>query len=155
LDRQSISRKDVRADTPKTVLPPTLPASRPGPLNIIVNHHRSRLRSRSCISSSRYSKHSCRCEHSVASQYNHSNMRQVGSALWPRLRAVQVYGANTGVGKTVVSTLLCKALRKRLPDYNVHYLKPISTGPLDDQDNRYAHLNNQVQDRLLSSFEAI
>ncbi|KAI5272290.1 PLP-dependent transferase [Aureobasidium subglaciale] len=63
-------------------------------------------------------------------------MRQVGSVLWPRLRAVQVYGANTGVGKTVVSTLLCKALRKGLPDYNVHYLKPISTGPLDDQDNR-------------------
>jgi dethiobiotin synthetase/adenosylmethionine--8-amino-7-oxononanoate aminotransferase len=68
---------------------------------------------------------------------------------------VQVYGANTGVGKTVVSTLLCKALRKRLPNYNVHYLKPISTGPLDDQDNRYAHLNIQVQDQLLSSFEAI
>lgn len=66
-------------------------------------------------------------------------MRQVGSALWPRLRTVQVYGANTGVGKTVVSTLLCKALRKRLPDYNVHYLKPISTGPLEDQDNRYVH----------------
>ncbi|TIA84648.1 PLP-dependent transferase [Aureobasidium pullulans] len=64
-------------------------------------------------------------------------MRQVGSALWPRLRTVQVYGANTGVGKTVVSTLLCKALRKRLPDYNVYYLKPISTGPLEDQDNRH------------------
>jgi dethiobiotin synthetase/adenosylmethionine--8-amino-7-oxononanoate aminotransferase len=80
-------------------------------------------------------------------------MRQVGSALWPRLRAVQVYGANTGVGKTVVSTLLCKALRKRLPDYNVHYLKPISTGPLDDQDNRYAHLNAQVEVQLLSSLK--
>ena len=66
---------------------------------------------------------------------------------------MQVYGANTGVGKTVVSTLLCKALRKRLPDYNVHYLKPISTGPLDDQDNRYAYLNILVQDQLLSSFE--
>lgn len=63
-------------------------------------------------------------------------MRQVGSVLWPRLRAVQVYGANTGVGKTVVSTILCKALRKRLPEYNVHYLKPISTGPLDEADNR-------------------
>ncbi|KAG9690172.1 PLP-dependent transferase, partial [Aureobasidium melanogenum] len=71
-------------------------------------------------------------------------MRQVGSALWPRLRAVQVYGANTGVGKTVVSTLLCKALRKRLPDYNVHYLKPISTGPLDEQDNR--HITRYSQD---------
>ncbi|KAH0268668.1 PLP-dependent transferase, partial [Aureobasidium melanogenum] len=74
-------------------------------------------------------------------------MRQVGSALWPRLRAVQVYGANTGVGKTVVSTLLCKALRKRLPDYNVHYLKPISTGPLDEQDNR------QVASKTLFQFD--
>lgn len=73
---------------------------------------------------------------SIFGSQNPASMRQVGSVLWPRLRAVQVYGANTGVGKTVVSTLLCKALRKRLPDFNVHYLKPISTGPLDEADNR-------------------
>jgi hypothetical protein len=71
-------------------------------------------------------------------------MRQVGSVLWPRLRTVQIYGANTGVGKTVISTLLCKALRRRLPDHSVHYLKPISTGPLDDQDNRYASLSTRL-----------
>ena len=67
-------------------------------------------------------------------------MRQVGSVLWPRLRALQVYGANTGVGKTVVSTLLCKALQRKLPDYAVHYLKPISTGPLHEADNRYVNI---------------
>lgn len=64
-------------------------------------------------------------------------MRQVGSVLWPRLRATQIYGANTGVGKTVVSTLLCKALRRKYPDRQVNYLKPISTGPLSEADNGY------------------
>ncbi|KAI4731745.1 PLP-dependent transferase [Aureobasidium sp. EXF-10728] len=81
-------------------------------------------------------------------------MRQVGSALWPRLRAVQVYGANTGVGKTVVSTLLCKALRKRLPDYNIHYLKPISTGPLDEQDNRHiTRYSKDITSKTLLQFD--
>ncbi|KAH0350322.1 PLP-dependent transferase, partial [Aureobasidium melanogenum] len=81
-------------------------------------------------------------------------MRQVGSALWPRLRAVQVYGANTGVGKTVVSTLLCKALRKKLPDYNVHYLKPISTGPLDEQDNRHiTRYSKDITSKTLLQFD--
>ncbi|THY36279.1 PLP-dependent transferase [Aureobasidium pullulans] len=81
-------------------------------------------------------------------------MRQVGSALWPRLRTVQVYGANTGVGKTVVSTLLCKALRKRLPDYNVHYLKPISTGPLEDQDNRHiTRYSKDITSKTLLQFD--
>ncbi|CAD0082500.1 unnamed protein product, partial [Aureobasidium vineae] len=83
-----------------------------------------------------------------------ANMRQVGSVLWPRLRAVQVYGANTGVGKTVVSTLLCKALRKRLPDYNVHYLKPISTGPLDEQDNRHiTRYSKDITSKTLLQFD--
>ncbi|KAK6005481.1 hypothetical protein QM012_007123 [Aureobasidium pullulans] len=81
-------------------------------------------------------------------------MRQVGSALWPRLRTIQVYGANTGVGKTVVSTLLCKALRKRLPDYNVHYLKPISTGPLDEQDNRHiTRYSKDITSKTLLQFD--
>ncbi|TIA13762.1 PLP-dependent transferase [Aureobasidium pullulans] len=81
-------------------------------------------------------------------------MRQVGSALWPRLRTVQVYGANTGVGKTVVSTLLCKALRKRLPDYNVYYLKPISTGPLEDQDNRHiTRYSKDITSKTLLQFD--
>lgn len=62
-------------------------------------------------------------------------MRQVGSLLWPKLRALQIYGANTGVGKTVVSTLLTKALRRRFPKYAINYLKPISTGPLKEADN--------------------
>lgn len=63
-------------------------------------------------------------------------MRQVGSVLWPKLRTLQIYGANTGVGKTVVSTLLLKRLKKHLPDYDVRYVKPVSTGPLTEADNR-------------------
>lgn len=61
-------------------------------------------------------------------------MRQVGSVLWPKLRVLQVYGANTGVGKTIFSTVLCNAFRQRLPV--VKYLKPVSTGPLQDADDR-------------------
>ncbi|KAL1303162.1 hypothetical protein AAFC00_006589 [Neodothiora populina] len=81
-------------------------------------------------------------------------MRQVGSTLWPKLRAVQVYGANTGVGKTVVSTLLCKALRRRLPDFNVHYLKPISTGPLDEADNRHlSRFSDNITSKTLLQFD--
>ncbi|TKA66551.1 hypothetical protein B0A49_11616, partial [Cryomyces minteri] len=64
-------------------------------------------------------------------------MRQPGSVLWRRLKALQVYGANTDVGKTIVSTVLCKALQRRLPEHAVHYLKPVSTGPSVEEDNRH------------------
>ncbi|KAK0305621.1 hypothetical protein LTR01_006768 [Friedmanniomyces endolithicus] len=62
-------------------------------------------------------------------------MRQVGSVLWPKLRVLQVYGANTGVGKTIFSSILCRAFQKHFP--KVHYLKPVSTGPLEEADDRY------------------
>jgi len=62
-------------------------------------------------------------------------MRQVGSVLWPKLKALQVYGANTGVGKTIFSSILCRAFLKRFPK-KVHYLKPISTGPQDEADDQ-------------------
>lgn len=61
-------------------------------------------------------------------------MRQVGSVLWPKLRVLQVYGANTGVGKTIFSSLLCRAFQNRIPDVN--YLKPVSTGPWDEADDQ-------------------
>lgn len=59
-------------------------------------------------------------------------------SLWPKLRVLQVYGANTGVGKTIFSSLLCRAFKRRLP--NVRYLKPVSTGPLQEADDRYVVL---------------
>jgi dethiobiotin synthetase/adenosylmethionine--8-amino-7-oxononanoate aminotransferase len=62
-------------------------------------------------------------------------MQRVGAALWPSLQAFQVYGANTNVGKTIVSTILCKAFKER-EKLNVYYLKPVSTGPIEDADGR-------------------
>lgn len=57
--------------------------------------------------------------------------------LWRDLKIWQVYGANTDVGKTIVSTLLCKALAPRAPPNGLLYLKPISTGPDDEADDRH------------------
>ncbi|CCX04344.1 Similar to Biotin biosynthesis bifunctional protein BioAB; acc. no. E6SRG2 [Pyronema omphalodes CBS 100304] len=38
--------------------------------------------------------------------------KAISSTLSARLRAFQIYGANTNVGKTIVSTILCKALKE-------------------------------------------
>ena len=59
--------------------------------------------------------------------------------LWRDLRALQVYGANTDVGKTIVSTVLCKALQRRAPGGGLLYLKPVSTGPAEEADDRSAN----------------
>ena len=58
------------------------------------------------------------------------------SAFFHRLRVVQIWGANTGVGKTVVSTALCRALLSGdRTSKDVHYLKPVSTGPSSAADD--------------------
>ena len=62
----------------------------------------------------------------------------IRSPLSAGLRAFQIYGANTNVGKTVVSTILCKALLRPANDHGgggVWYLKPVSTGPAADADD--------------------
>lgn len=64
-------------------------------------------------------------------------MPPIGSTLWRNFRAYQVYGANTDVGKTIFSTLLCRAVGKHDPSANVWYLKPVSTGSQDDADIRW------------------
>jgi dethiobiotin synthetase/adenosylmethionine--8-amino-7-oxononanoate aminotransferase len=50
-----------------------------------------------------------------------------------RQPAYTLFGANTEVGKTIFSTLLVRALAPR-----VRYIKPVSTGPLDEAD--YEHI---------------
>jgi dethiobiotin synthetase/adenosylmethionine--8-amino-7-oxononanoate aminotransferase len=61
----------------------------------------------------------------------------IGSSVSLSLRAFQIYGANTNVGKTIVSTILCKALRRKSKNHEgVWYLKPVSTGAKDDADDR-------------------
>lgn len=63
-------------------------------------------------------------------------MAPVGSMLWRGLRVYQVYGANTEVGKTVLTTVLCKTARNLYEKEKTSYLKPVSTGPLDEADER-------------------
>ncbi|KAL4905268.1 hypothetical protein BDW74DRAFT_185307 [Aspergillus multicolor] len=64
-------------------------------------------------------------------------MAPVGAALWRSLRAHQVYGANTDVGKTIVSTILCNAVNRLKTKEKSAFLKPVSTGPLDEADDRH------------------
>ncbi|EEP76395.1 conserved hypothetical protein [Uncinocarpus reesii 1704] len=78
----------------------------------------------------------------------------VGSGLWRTARAYQIYGANTNVGKTVVSTILCKAIPSRQPDEKLWFLKPVSTGPLDDADDRHiSRYAKGISTRCLYQFD--
>ncbi|KAL4803261.1 pyridoxal phosphate-dependent transferase [Aspergillus unguis] len=73
-------------------------------------------------------------------------MPPVGAALWRSLRAHQVYGANTDVGKTIVSTILCNAVNRLKNKEKSAFLKPVSTGPLDEADDR--HLQRHAPNTL-------
>lgn len=52
--------------------------------------------------------------------------------LYKHLRIHQVFGANTDVGKTVLTTALC---RTAAVSNRVYYLKPLSTGSPADADD--------------------
>lgn len=55
------------------------------------------------------------------------------SLLFKHLRIHQIFGANTDVGKTLLSSALARASAAK--DQNVFYLKPVSTGPMQDADD--------------------
>ncbi|KAF2085394.1 onanonoxo-7-onima-8-eninoihtemlysoneda [Saccharata proteae CBS 121410] len=77
-----------------------------------------------------------------------------GSLLWRSLRAYQIYGANTDVGKTIFSTLLCKASAERGLNERVSFVKPVSTGPLDEADDGHvSHHAKGVNTKCLFQFE--
>ncbi|KAI5866169.1 hypothetical protein GGS23DRAFT_555818 [Durotheca rogersii] len=57
--------------------------------------------------------------------------------LWRSLRVFQIYGANTDVGKTVFATILSRAAKGIRHGERSAFLKPVSTGPLDDADDRH------------------
>ena len=61
-------------------------------------------------------------------------MAPIGSLLWRSVRVYQIYGANTEVGKTIFTTVLCSAAKNRYKDEVTAYLKPVSTGPQDEAD---------------------
>jgi dethiobiotin synthetase/adenosylmethionine--8-amino-7-oxononanoate aminotransferase len=54
------------------------------------------------------------------------------SLLFKHLRIHQVFGANTDVGKTVLTCALARA--SAIKDNAVFYLKPVSTGSVDASD---------------------
>ena len=60
-------------------------------------------------------------------------MKQIGSLLWSHASPIQIFGANTGVGKTVATTAL---LRSNLLGHPL-YIKPVSTGAEADNDCLY------------------
>ncbi|KAH7202374.1 pyridoxal phosphate-dependent transferase [Fusarium oxysporum] len=71
-------------------------------------------------------------------------MAPVPALLWRSLRTHQVYGANTDVGKTIFSTILCNSAVKR--GDRTWFLKPVSTGAANEADGchiqRYAPSTN-------------
>lgn len=66
---------------------------------------------------------------------------KASAALYRNFRIYQVFGANTDVGKTIFSTLLCRSAKKRSSSQNVWYLKPVSTGALTDADKGHLERN--------------
>ncbi|KAK4174799.1 putative Adenosylmethionine-8-amino-7-oxononanoate aminotransferase [Triangularia setosa] len=62
---------------------------------------------------------------------------QLGALLHRSLRVYQVWGANTEVGKTVFSTILCGLTSTYRPDEKTAFLKPVSTGPAHEADGRH------------------
>lgn len=83
-------------------------------------------------------------------------MAPVGGLLWRSLRPYQIWGANTDVGKTVFSSILCSAARSsirgnRWVDTEIYYLKPVSTGPLDDADDKCAFIETTILLKLMLS----
>lgn len=57
------------------------------------------------------------------------------SHLYKHLRIHQIFGANTDVGKTIVTAALVRA--STLTNHNAFYLKPVSTGAPQDADDAY------------------
>ncbi|KAH6649406.1 pyridoxal phosphate-dependent transferase [Chaetomium tenue] len=76
------------------------------------------------------------------------------SLLWRSLRIHQVYGANTEVGKTVVTTILCKGAHRLWADEETSYLKPVSTGAaLDADDLHIQKFAPEINSRTLFQYE--
>lgn len=82
-------------------------------------------------------------------------MASQSSTLWRSLRSYQVYGANTNVGKTIISTILCKALDNKNLAEQTWYLKPISTGPDDQADDLHiTKFSPRTKTKCLHKYES-
>ena len=53
-----------------------------------------------------------------------------------------------------MSTILTKAFKRKFPSQNVWYLKPVSTGPLDEADDRHiARFSPDTKTKCLFQFD--
>ncbi|KAJ7242370.1 onanonoxo-7-onima-8-eninoihtemlysoneda [Mycena haematopus] len=69
------------------------------------------------------------------------------SLLFKNLRIHQIFGANTDVGKTILTTALVRASAALKNE--VFYLKPISTGPIQDADDEHVMRHSSTfKDRI-------
>ncbi|KAF5020011.1 hypothetical protein F66182_7976 [Fusarium sp. NRRL 66182] len=66
-------------------------------------------------------------------------MAPVPALLWRSLRVHHVYGANTDVGKTIFSTILCNSAAKHWGE-KTWFLKPVSTGAPQEADSWCSHI---------------
>jgi dethiobiotin synthetase/adenosylmethionine--8-amino-7-oxononanoate aminotransferase len=76
------------------------------------------------------------------------------SALMRNLKTYQIYGASTDVGKTIISTILCKSFAKACAAEKTYYLKPVSTGPGHEADDRHlSRFSPETQTKCLFQFD--
>ncbi|KAG1887212.1 pyridoxal phosphate-dependent transferase [Suillus subluteus] len=71
------------------------------------------------------------------------------SHLYKHLRIHQVFGANTDVGKTIITTALVRA--SALNNNHVFYLKPVSTGAPQDADDEHIKRHAGPQKHLVDA----
>ncbi|KAF9075993.1 pyridoxal phosphate-dependent transferase [Rhodocollybia butyracea] len=70
------------------------------------------------------------------------------SLLFKNLRIHQIFGANTNVGKTILTTALVRASAS---NQSTFYLKPVSTGPAEDADDGHVQrYTDQWKDRVFT-----
>ncbi|KAJ3744357.1 PLP-dependent transferase [Lentinula detonsa] len=65
------------------------------------------------------------------------------SLLFKNLRIHQIFGANTNVGKTILTTALVRASAARDERGDTYYYKPVSTGPLEDADDLHVQFHTR------------
>ncbi|KAG9315162.1 pyridoxal phosphate-dependent transferase [Chiua virens] len=71
------------------------------------------------------------------------------SHLYRHLRVHQIFGANTDVGKTIITTALVRA--STLKNQNAYYLKPVSTGAPQDADDAHIERYAGPHEHLLNT----
>ncbi|CAN6656409.1 hypothetical protein TRVA0_029S00298 [Trichomonascus vanleenenianus] len=80
-------------------------------------------------------------------------MAQVGACFWRHMKAFQVFGANTDVGKTIFTTTICRSLGNRSSPGRVLYVKPVQTGPEEDWDHHHVdRFSKNVTTRCLYNY---